>query len=174
MFEVFNWKYLNAKQKQFIVFILTLIPIGIFVLFEGINQYSDLLVVSNNSIGIMLFIKLLIYIFSLLIVKQLLIKDTNLKEMMEIKYRSRAAALYYFCGIILTFLGYFFSYVDRIGLVFYLFEGVHIGKTIKFANNPVNRRFFIFLEMLILLFYYVKLLLEGAQGVVPYFFVWQA
>ncbi len=173
-FQIVYWKYLNARQKVFIVCGVMLSPIGIFMLFNGVKHYGDYLLVDKGAIGIMLFIKLFVYALSLLITKRIIVSEPNDKVLMNKKYKLQSVSFYYFIGIIITFLGYLFPYVDRIGLYFYLFEGVHIGKTITFTNSVSNRQCFVFIETIILLYYFISSLVSGAQGVVPYLFIWQS
>lgn len=173
-FEVFYWKDLNSKQRVFIIFGVMITPVGVWGLFNAMSRYNDLFVSNNGSLGIMLLLKFFVFSLSLLITKKVIGGDGNDKELMTTRYRFKTVSTWYLTGIILTSLGYFFSFVDRIGIVFYLFEGIHIGKTIKNTRNISNRQCFIFIEMAILIYYFIASLLQGSQGAVPYLFVWQS
>lgn len=174
VFEIFNWKYLNKNQKLWMILGILMSPAAVVVFFIGWNRYSHLISNISGSIGIMLILKMIVYVFSLLIIKKELSESDDAQLIKTLEYKSRSVSIYYLCGILLTSLGYFIPYADRIGLMFYMFECVHIGKTIKLSRNRSLKVCFICLEIAILLFYFITSIAEGSQGISPYKFVWQA
>ena len=84
--------------------------------------------------------------------------------------------LYYLIGILLTFLGYIFLYLERIGTYYFIFECVYMGliaKQLKFKGNEVYR---LLLNLLIVALYsyiFIDAMLGNGQGQIPYLFFWQ-
>ncbi len=163
--EVFQWKYLKRIQKFFIGAIIVFSPLAIIYISREIQGYSHYFdSASGNSVGFMLVAKLIIYIFGII-----LFNKSHRDKSTE--YAIRCVKIYYLLGIILNATGYFFEYMDRIGLPFYVFECTYFG--IITQNTKCNQLFKLVLSLL-LTYLFIMDLVSNGQGQLPYEFIWQS
>lgn len=163
--EVFQWKYLKNFQKILIGIIILISPFAIKYILNEVQGYSHYFTsVKSNNIGFMLIVKLIIYAFSIIVFN----RNTN---QVDEKYDIRCIKIYYLLGIILNATGYFFSYMERIGLPFYLFECAYFGVIVR--NTRCNQLFKLTL-ILLLAYLFIMDLISNGQGQIPYKFIWQS
>ena len=81
-----------------------------------------------------------------------------------------AVEIYYVVGIFMTMLGYFYPYMERMGLLFYIFEIVYMALFLRRGKNKV-----VALLSIVLLFGYDFMvgLITNSNGQNPYLFIWQ-
>lgn len=175
--EVTNWKNLDFKRRMFIIVGIVTIPLYVGYIFANFERYLKYFGSINAEVGLMLPVKIVIYILVGLGIEHYF-KEDELISCSNNRYplpvsefeMVRLVKYYYIIGILATFLGYFFSFMDRIGLVFYLFECVFWGIAIK------NRKDRVACEILcaaILIYILYSSFLGNGQGVLPYHFFWQ-
>lgn len=173
--DALQWEYLSKKQKDFLSGMLLFLPcLAVFIpvlIFEYGKYFSK---VEVGNVGLMLFVKLAFFIFSS---DKLFKYDHYNKSISQgrnvqkiYRYETRAVKTYYCIGIAITMLGYFYLYMDRVGLLFYLFECVYFGMVVKNSRNKSLIKFIVFM---ILTFVLVVSLVGNGQGHMPYYFVWQ-
>lgn len=171
--DFFQWHYLNRKQKVFLGTAILLSPVIIIFILKAAAGYEHYFnTTSEASFGFMIIAKVAIYVFGLFLFYKVRPSKIGSNNYIECDiYNMRCVKLYYLLGLLLTSLGYFFLYMDRIGLPFYLFECVFFGMLVK-----INKEKQIFSIVLVLLLSYVFItnLISNGQGVLPYFFVWQS
>ncbi len=169
--DIFAWKELTKKQKRIIVLLWVLGAIA--ALFLGtiiLGKYVNYFKAAQFNFGIMLFLKLIIYTFTALFMMGDDWKDKNDVGYDPISYSHNMSKVYYIIGILITMLGYMFQYMDRIGLYFYLFEAIYIGKVMK------SRRVDTIVKLAVGVLYVVILagaILGDGQGHGEYLFFWQ-
>ena len=171
--DVFQWHYLNRKQKVLIVAMFFALPVIIYFILKAVAGYEHYFNTANEaSIGFMIIAKLALYILGLLLFYKVRpIKEGYDDSIERDIYSIRCAKLYYLLGLLLTSLGYFFLYMERIGLPFYLFECVYFGMLVKITNG---KQIFRIALSLLLLYLFITDLISNGQGVLPYIFVWQS
>lgn len=171
--DIFQWHYLNRKQKVFIGTAVFLSPVVIYFILRAIAGYEHYFnTTSEASFGFMIIAKLTLYFIGLLLFYK--IKPDKEECNGGIKhdiYSIRCVKIYYLLGLLLTSLGYFFLYMDRIGLPFYLYECVYFGMLVKITKG---KQIFCIVLALLLLYLFITNMTSNGQGVLPYVFVWQS
>ena len=160
--DVLMWKYLSQKQRAIICLSLIALPFVSYYIIGSFVRYSFYFKVVTVNIGLMLFAKLGLYLISLMDMrKERLKNDLTTSEIYELQ----TVKIYFFIGIVLTGVGYFFSFMGRVGLPFYIFECVYWGMLVKSAPNKVVYRIVI---IFIMMYIFVGSLISDGQGVLPY------
>lgn len=88
----------------------------------------------------------------------------------QYEYVNTFVVIYYGLGLFVTLLGYFFSFMDRIGLYFTVCGCLFMGHVAKRNKHPVLVRI---IFAVIIGIPFVMDLLSGGQGQLPYKFFWQ-
>lgn len=169
--DVFAWKYLDAWQKKLLKAFIIIGPIVILVFGSAIiGRYAIYLNNVKFNFGLMLFLKLFLFILTSFLLKgeYSSVEDNNKHSVQS--YSITTTKTYYCLGILITMFGYFFPFVERIGLYFYLFETVYVGKLMKSDHIEAIIKFFIAILYLILL---AMSFLGNGQGQGDYLFFWQ-
>ena len=170
-FDVFSSKYLTKKQRRFlnlfwVVGIIVAISFGISIIGRYINYFEKL----QFDFGIMVFVKIALFVFTAALLKREKWQDSDPNGYSVAAYIRNTAKVYYAFGILLTMLGYMFTYMDRIGIYFYLFETVYIGLVMKSKRVEVLAKLVV--AILYLMLVLVTMLGDG-QGQGNYLFCWQ-
>ena len=166
LFDVLFLKYYNKKRK-FAIFLATGV-IGLFlisILSNIVSRYLNYFDTRTESFGIMLFVKIALLLASCIIIEKA--QDT------DEQYFCRSNRFYYLIGLLLTALSYVYLYAGRIGIYFYLFEGIYIGYLLK---RKMRSQFDLLLKcayIMILLYYIYQNMTSGSNGELPYRFFWQ-
>lgn len=168
--EILQWKYLNKKQRKFIACMLILFPLCIAFALYSIVSYRGYFENPALNVGIMIIAKLcLFYISSFGLAKHICQVSTDVEKRNAI-YELNLIRISYLIGLGTTAAGYIFLYMERIGLMYYIFECVYFGMLVKISNN---RNVFKFILSLLLCYQFVSSLIGGGQGQTPYTFIWQ-
>jgi len=175
VFELLRRNKLEKKQILFVMACIALVPVYGEYLLITINKYMKYFMASNFNIGIMLPFKLVLLFFSGYGLKKCIYMKNRKAGFTNIYARDLQETIgkvriYYAVGIALTSIGYFFTFMERIGLMFYLFEAVYMGMIVKIRKDRNMYRILVFL-----LFVYVFIvdLISDGQGVIPYTVFWQ-
>lgn len=164
------WERVPLKYKKiFLISVISspLLLYGMFVLITKtglISQYAHLLAddYKNINIGFSLFIKLAFIIFVVSLVKE---KDYRFKDI----YFGKKVILFYFVGVVLTFSGYFYYNISRIGWYFMVYEIVFFSMVSKTKRFGIVLKYAIVLVSLYL--FYRNLKGSGASEM-PYIPFW--
>lgn len=176
VFDILFTRYFNQKRKLIVqLFVILTVVAGVSLTAVLLNRYGKYFAMTETSLGVMLFAKVFLFAVSAAVLHYRPLyaaKDvTPVTE--EEAYFRKSCKWYYLVGILLTFAGYFFLYVGRVGLFFYIFEANFIGSVFKTRNRngwlPLLKGGF----ALILFYYLVVGIASGAQGEIPYRFFWQ-
>ena len=167
--DIFAWKHLNKKQKNFLICAALMVPVAAVVFVKiFLGKYLRYLQNIKLDFGIMLPLKLAFFIITLLIgymgVSEF-VKSTERGEYTLITVR-----IYYILGLAVTALGYIFPFADRIGIYFYIFEAVYMAMLAKHAKNRA------LLKMcMIALYAFIMFgsIFGNAYGQANYLFMWQ-
>lgn len=165
--EVINWKELDKKQKIFILLGLATVPTYLGYILSNLQRYLKYFQAIGFDVGFMLPVKIALFMLLGYGLAEL-VRKSGFNENESLFYINRIK-IYYLLGLILTFFGYFFSFMDRIGLYFYLFECVFIGIVVK------NRKDRVICQMIFFLLVVYSLYSEfsrNGQGILPYLFFW--
>lgn len=166
-FNVLLWKSLSKKQKYITTIFLMFVPFAMVYAVNMLDSYGKYFESMTFDIGIFLFIK-----FAVLFASLFFLDFTEEDKLGEIMVQKKFTVIAYILGLLLTFLGYMFKFVDRIGLYFYIFEAVYVGYIFKQKNTKNN----LMLKMLICAVFavvFVKSVFGNGQGQAPYLFFWQ-
>lgn len=170
--EVLMWRYLGEKQRRLLKVLLKISPFAIvaalIVFWRSLHYFLDFQI----DIGLMLPIKLIFFLWSKnqIDVDSLLHKIHKPAQQKYVCRMIEAVEIYYVVGIFMTMLGYFYPYMERMGLLFYIFEIVYMALFLRRGKNKV-----VALLSIVLLFGYDFMvgLITNSNGQNPYLFIWQ-
>lgn len=166
-FNVLLWKNLSKKQKYITTLFFMLVPFAMIYAVNMLDSYEKYFESMTFDIGIFLFIK-----FAVLLASLFFLNFTEGDEFGETAVLRKFTVIAYILGLLLTFLGYMFKFVDRIGLYFYIFEAVYIGYIFK-QKNTKNNLMLKILTFAVFAVVFVKSVFGNGQGQAPYLFFWQ-
>lgn len=169
--DIFAWKHLSRKQKKFLRLMIVLG--SVVVLFLTIVIFGRYFHYFNNiqfNFGLMLFVKLLFFVLTVFLVKNPYSEECDENGYSAKAYTFTTVRVYYFVGILIMMLEYFFPYVGRVGLFFYIFEMIYMGMLFKSRKNDIIMRL---IMILIILLYTYSAIFGNAQGQGEYLFAWQ-
>lgn len=168
--EITQWNNITKKQRLLLIAMIGTIPLIMPYVLLKMSAYRNYFSMNISDVGIMLIFKMLIYLISGLGLCFAVYMKNSEFTFKQIKYKINTVRIYYLLGIFLTGLGYFFKYMDRVGLIFYIFECVYWGIIVK--NGKYIGVYKLILSVL-LLFIFVTSMSGNGQGQLPYLFVWQ-
>lgn len=169
-FEITAWKYLNRAQKRLLTCAILCAPLALYYIMRIALRYQGYFSSVSSSIGLMVLVKFLLFILLFITARRLISigKDEELDT--RVRYSELMVHEYYLAGLGLTTIGYYFSYMDRLGLYFYLFETIYIGMVMK------SRRVHVLIKMVITVLYcYILIgsMFGSGHGQGNYMFFWQ-
>lgn len=161
LLELFRWPDLSKKRKKLLIsllligFLFSMYVLNIALKYERYFETAK----EFEGIGIYLIFKFIFFICSGFFITKGTHKDTRL-----------LTQVYYFIGFILSSIGYFYSFMDRIGLYYMIYESVYMGLLVKKSTD--NSLFKLFIALLFGVAWIYSFLQDG-NGCVPYFFIGQ-
>ena len=170
--DIFAWKHLEKWQKRLLRWMIVLGSV-VVVAFGAviIGRYASYFDEIKFNFGLMLFFKLFIFILSVIVFSNPYTKETDENGYSEKAYVFTTVRVYYLVGILATMLEYFFAYMGRIGIYFYLFEAVYLGMMFK------SRKIDVFMKILmvaVIMLYLCTAIFGNGQGQGNYLFFWQS
>lgn len=184
--DMFMLKNLSKWQKSLIGVGLLFAPIAfIYVVCRLFAKYAGYFETTSSNIGFMVPAKMLFFCVSLYTSRNVLIPklSPNQIESNYQEYRMRkATTIYYPIGLLLTIFGYFYPFMDRIGLNYLIFECIYFGMLLKnyqnksmvcISNNrqkTVKDNSLVYLLLILLLsgYNFITDIFNNAQGNIPY------
>ena len=153
-------------------------PLIAVLVFRKLAVYSGYLENVSVSLGILVPLKIAVFLAAILMKNQFKIKFC-LHGNGDRKKTNQSAlgmvGLYYFWGLVISGLGYFVRYADRISIYFYIFEPVFWGMLLsKKSFRFKYRQLFLAAVILLQLYKFLSVFRGSGQGVVPYCFIWQS
>ena len=159
----------SRHKVLFTAFLCAAIMGGSFVLLK-ISKYLHYFRNIKMDIGFLVPLKLTFLAIYVVLLKQISGSWFGEKVDGQFEYMNTFVVVYYGIGLCVTLLGYFFTFMDRIGLYFTLCGCIFMGHIAKRTRQPVMVRI-IFAVVIGMPF--VIDLLSGGQGQLPYRFFWQ-
>ena len=172
LLEIFSWKQLSKIQRKYLRILIAASPVvAIAAAAVLLSRYVPYISQITFNFGAMLFVKVLIFLFTLIVFKHSYTDRTDEEGCMLAEYSLKTVRVYYLVGLLVAMLGYVFMFMERIGLYFYVFEIVYVGMFLK------SKRVDFIFKMLIAAFYLLLFALTffgDGQGQSDYLFFWQA
>ena len=169
--EILQWNLLTKKQKKFMICMLVLVPFCFVFVLMMLGRYQQYFENTTFQPGIMFVIKLGLFLLSTFGLRKRIRPIYEESERNLAVYELGMIRFSYLIGIAATGIGYFFSYMDRIGLMYYIFECVYFGMIVKITKNKNEYKIIV---GLLLCYVFLMSLMGGGQGQVPYSFIWQS
>lgn len=171
VFEVTQWKMLSKRQRHILGVGIVLSPLALAYVLMSVTKYEHYFQEVNSKLGIMIPIKLLLIFFVLLQQSGFKLRIKKRRCFQETEYKVSTSRVYYIAGLCISMLGYYFTFMDRIGWYLYLFEGVCWGTVLKSKNLKYRKVIIVFL-IVFMGYSFIDSIINKSQGVVPYQFVW--
>lgn len=166
IFEIFFLKYFELKRKLIVSSFIGICGLFGFSIFSDLmNKYMGFFEDRVQSFGFMMLIKLALLVLSVFFME----KSSDPDE----QYFCFGSRYNYFVGLLLNSLSYFFMYMGRVGMYFYVFEAIYIGFWFKKKNRTVFELWLKWAYVAILIYYIYDNLTSGSNGEIPYRFFWQ-
>lgn len=164
-FEIVFAKYFDTNRKR-ALFLLVAVGgvVGLSAILGMTSSYSRYFEREASSVGFMMVAKVLLLGVSFL--------ATELPKEEEERYFCLSHRWNYFVGLLLNSLSYIILYAGRIGLYFYVFEGIYLGYLFKSKSRNPWEVLYKLVYVLVLLFY-LQNMLKGSHGEMPYRFFWE-
>lgn len=171
LFDIRKWKKLEKKNKIFILLGVMIITVYGGKIVVNLKEYLRYFEFSNIKLGLMLPLKILFWILMGYRLQNTVLRcklDENVKyeyyeEIIKTKY-------IYLTGLLVSLLGYFFSYMERIALPFYIFEIVFNGIITKMRTDKKTVKVILFVMYV---YFFIMDMFGNGQGIFPYYFFWQ-
>ena len=168
--EIFVRKRLSKEQIRRFVLLITIVLVAIVgfgaVFFEKYFKYFEDI---QFNFGALLFVKLILFVLIAIVTRSELVSLGKDEKYDFALYTGRSIKLYYFLGILLTMLGYLFSYMDRSGTYYYIFETVFIGKVMRTKSVGIVKLLIAILYLILA----IGTIFGNGQGQGNYLFFWQ-
>ncbi len=166
-FEVLSLRYFGKEKKPKVVVLCVATAVALLLLAPGfLARYESFFDRQKTAVGFMLLAKTLLLVASILIIHRATGQRRD-------SYAVSSYRWYYFIGMTLTSLSYFFLYMGRIGMYYYIFEAFFIGYIFKVKNYSGGIILLKAAYGIILAYYLWASITHGGQGEIPYRFFWQ-
>lgn len=166
IFEILFIKYFNFKRKLLIFSIIGIC--GLFVLSmmsDLLSKYFGFFEDRIQGFGFMMLVKIALLLLSIFLVER--------PQDQQEQYYCVSSRYNYFAGLLLNSLSYFFMYMGRIGMYFYMFEAIYVGYLFKKKNRTIFELLLKCVYALVLFYYIYDSMTSGSNGELPYRFFWQ-
>lgn len=173
-FELLNWQHLSSLKK---FFFSLLIMLGTCVSVVGYNlvylKYGDYFQNYEANLGMLTTI-LIIFIFFSFFGSKMWKKRIgfSIETILKHQYWIKIFFVAYLIGIILQSLGYFFSYMDRIGLIFSTWGIVFWGALFKLTISRSLKLLYALSLLVLIGWPFGVAIISNGYGTVPYTFCW--
>lgn len=174
-FDLLRWNSFSFWQKMTFVFLFILglvlsVPIYNFIYIEY-GTYFESEEVDFGLLTTVLFIFTLFSFYASKLWRKSVAIDAHSND--EWRYLIKVSFVAYAFGIILQSLGYFFPFMDRIGLIFSVWGIVFWGMLFKLTlRKPLKIVYFLSMFLLVML-PFLRIMISNGLGTVPYSFYWQ-
>lgn len=173
--ELFNWKKLDKKQRRFIVLMIIVGIVSSSYAIQYMTKRTELYmhyfdtVVMNAGFRLIALVGIFILSLCFFNTKRYIL---NNNPEMRPGYFITATRIYYFLGIALGLVGYFFPFMERLGWCYALFQGVYFGALVKESDQL--RRYLLKLPIILILLYVLinYLFFKNGSFHHPYVFIW--
>lgn len=174
--NLLRWKQLKTKEKVFYIGILASFPFLTAYLVTQMLRYESDFIFGGYDVGFMVPIKILFYAFTLLFVYAFYGHHNHFADWATMtednKTEVYTAQIYYGAGLLMLFLSYMFSALNRAGLYFSIFEAVYFGTLVR-TKHRSHRQIFGACALAIVGYGFVMAMIGNEHGTMPYLFTWQ-
>lgn len=155
--------FFKKNRLNFLILFTFVVSIIAYIYSDKIiYEYSHYFNSIQSSIGIGLIAKIVIFLLSFMIT----IRKIKLRKISKLYIQ---VSIIYFVGILISFVGYFYPNMQRIGFYFLIFETVFYGITIKNINSTsVYDVAFVIFVILMQIFVYGRSIVTNSMGIFPY------
>lgn len=175
--DVWQWSELNRYKKIIWILLLCLSPFTFEVVLNFVNsEYGQLLESQDNDPGLLTTLKILFIIISFYVSILWKKRRNNNGESLDegnlllIKISFSA----YLLGTALESLGYFYPFVSRIGLCFYMLGAIYWGVLFKCTRSQFTKALYMCALLGLVVIPFVLSLINNGQGTMPYTFMWNS
>lgn len=146
LFVKFSYQAEN-KRKRFLAISAAIFFVlaGIFLFSDNITKYEGYFELLNDSVHVMTMFKLICLLVIMGCNRVLYNKRFSVTKSGKYCPMQKYIPLIYALGLILSLLGMFFSFINRIGFYFIMFEMPFWGQTVRANRNKNIYRIIIFL-----------------------------
>lgn len=150
-----------SKKKQIVMFFLLCFAPAVVVVYVNklLVRYEMYLLNVKVDIGFMIVIKLAVLL--IYIIARYKIINSKMQEVIF----DKIILLIYFVGLGITALGYFYTYLDRVGLLFMMFEPVCLA---RMSSEGINAKIFKAFAVSLSIFLIIVNFKSNGNGVFPY------
>lgn len=175
IYDFLRWRELTIFRKTFLLIILGISPLILGLILPILEtEYGNYFETHENNIGFLTALKVIFILVSLIFSRLWEKKMTNLRSILTQKDRLlvKLSFIAYILGVVLQSLGYFFPFMDRIGMPFYIMGSIYWGILFKCTQNTSLRAMYLSALILLIGIPFALSMFGNGQGVVPYTFAW--
>lgn len=160
IFVVYYWiNNTRSVKRLLLVTLLTLAsPIALSVTSELIGKYAGYFETSSVDIGLIIFAKLAVVVAFITFNRHYIFSNEDEDDTPKI------VTILYIVGLVLTFAGYIFSYMERLGFIFMMFEPICLAIMCKRNYGDLFRIVVLGLVAFVAVMSYTS----NGNGVFPY------
>ena len=166
MFGFVTWKDNNILEKTLMLISTGIVPIALFriISIEKYTKYFSKVVRTDY----LMYVILVFYFILSLFYVNLKSEDKNGNQRLD--YEKIAVTIFYAISLGVNFLGTFFRYMNRVGMIFIIFGVVYHGMLVK---NSKDKKFFFYSSAVYYLYSFVTVWMANSHSQLPYLFFWQ-
>lgn len=173
--DFLQWHELSLRRKTFWLTLIIISPLIFgFILPVFETEYGHYFETHENSSGFLTTLKIIFILISFIFSRLWEKKMTNLRSILtqNDKLLVKLSFIAYILGVGLQSLGYFFPFMDRIGMPFYIMGSIYWGILFKCTQKISVRVLYLCALILLIGIPFSLSMFNNGQGVVPYTFVW--
>lgn len=173
-FDLLKWKQLPLWKKTFLISLIIIGSCLSLVAYNFISsEYGNYFEQQEIDFGLLTIILFVFVLFSFSTSKLWKKKiGTDNTSIIEHRFLIKVFFAAYLFGIILQSLGYFFPYMDRVGLLFSLWGIAFWGALFKLTINYTLKFLYGFSLLLLIGWPFLSAIIHNGYGTVPYTFCW--
>lgn len=172
--EILNWKRFSKKRKMIFILLLLLVSIVGCLIFKIVyTKYGHYFIDTEVNVGVLTFVKFIFIIISYYLSKISCKAIAFEKNGYYINsFVINAVVLLYLLGVIVESLGYFFPFMNRVGLI-YSFWGIIFWGILFKMTRRIQLKCIYLVSMAVLLGVpFLLAIIFNGFGTVPYFLCW--
>lgn len=170
--EIFRWNDLTKCHKMILGFGIIISPLVFVVALNfAINEFGNYFATVKSNFGFMTLAKLMFILIATFSSKLPNKSNGFLINTLSSNYVIKSTISLTVIGFFLISIGYFFAFMDRIGLLFSFYEIIFWGFLFKLTIWR-NRILYFVAFLILIVFPFLSTILNNGQGTVPYVFCW--
>lgn len=173
--DVLQWGEISRGKKIIWTLLLCLSPFAFWIVLNFVNsEYGHLLESQVNDPGLLTSLKILFIIISFYISMLWRKRKNNNGELLyeDNRLLIKISFSAYLLGTALESLGYFYPFVSRIGMCFYLLGAIYWGVLFKCTKSQFTKALYICALIGLVVLPFALSIINNGQGTMPYTFMW--